>query len=60
MELGNVERFLRESLEPLMYPPAIEEWVATWIDPLREQVQKLVDDASSQLKMERGNTNNPC
>lgn len=52
VELGNAERFLRESLEPLIYPVAIEEWVSTWIDPLREQVQKLVDDARAQLKTE--------
>lgn len=50
MELGNVERFLRESLEPIVYEAAIEEWITTWIDPLREQVQKLIDDAHSQLK----------
>lgn len=56
LELGNVERFLRESLEPLIFSEAIEEWVATWIDPLREQVQKLLDDARAQIKTEGGGT----
>lgn len=56
LELGNVERFLRESLEPLIFSEAIEEWVATWIDPLREQVQKLLDDARAQIKTEDVNT----
>lgn len=55
LELGNVERFLRESLEPLIFSEAIEEWVATWVDPLREQIQKLLDDARAQIKTEGGN-----
>ncbi|KAJ1526955.1 hypothetical protein ONE63_008502 [Megalurothrips usitatus] len=58
VELGNAERFLRESLEPIIYPAAIEEWVASWIDPLREQVQKLVDDARAQLKTTQGPSGN--
>jgi len=50
-ELEGAEQYLREAMELIYTPIILEEWVTTWIYPIREQLEELLESARRQTAL---------
>ncbi|XP_015608135.1 hexosaminidase D [Cephus cinctus] len=51
LELSSLEGYLRVQMEIIFFPPTIDEWIGTHLEPIKEKLKDLKQTTENQLKL---------